>query len=72
MLGDFNAKLGLVFVRWNGDGDDLVTRLSAEPTTEINNFADDFSDLGVGICEFTIARNIQQNIYIKSVLITIS
>ena len=48
---------------WNGDGDDLVTRLSAEPTTEINNFADDFSDLGVGFCEHTIARNIQQNIY---------
>ena len=48
---------------WNGDGDDLVTRLSAEPTTEINNFADDFSDLGVGICEFTIASNIQKNIF---------
>ena len=48
---------------WNGDGDDIVTRLSAEPTTEINNFADDFSDLGVEICEHTIVRNIQQNIY---------
>jgi ribonuclease HI len=51
-------------ILWNGDMRDLVSRFPKVHSTDREIFADDILNIGKGICEFTVARIIQQDIQI--------